>query len=362
MSPLQIIIILASFFFFILAIDAYKRKKLNWLHVFFFIFGTIVLIIFSLNITLLNKFWSFFGISRGADLLVYCSIILIMFFYFELLHKFVKNDNNFTNLVLKLAIENAIFPKLCDINKLDAHLWTNSKFLFLIRAYNEEKVVSQVIDDIIQSWYGKILLVNDWSNDNTLEIFKEKQLQYPDSLIIILSHIMNRWPWAANKTWFQYLKQYWDQLGIERIVTYDADWQMDINDMKVFQQNITPNIFAYWWSRYVWWWRTLNQPFLRKLVLKWSRIVTLLFNNVWISDPHNWYRVLSLDLVKKVQIYSDWMTYASELLESVHRNWYKIKEVPVVIKYTDYTLQKWQKNSSAFKILFELIYKKFFFR
>lgn len=362
MSPFQIIIVLASFFFFILAIDAYKRKKLNWLHVFFFVFGTIVLIVFSLNIELLNKFGSVFGISRGADLLVYCSIILMMFFYFELLHKFVKNDSNMTQLVLKLSLENALFPQSCDINILNARLWNKSKYVFLIRAYNEAKVVWNVIDEIIANWYGKIVLVNDGSSDNTLDIFKEKQLQYSDKLIVILSHIMNRWPWAANKTWFAYLRENWDKLGINRVVTYDADWQMDINDMKTFESMMKPDFEAYWWSRYVGWWKSLNQPFLRRLILKWSRVVTLLFNNVWISDPHNWYRVLSLDLVKKVKIYSDWMTYASELLESVHRNWYKIQEVPVVIKYTDYSLWKWQKNSSALKILFELIYKKFFFR
>lgn len=56
------------------------------------------------------------------------------------------------------------------------------------------------------------------------------------------------------------------------------------------------------------------------------------------------------------------MTYASELLDSIRRNHIAYKEVPVHIIYTEYSLAKGQKNGNAFKILFEMIYKKLFFK
>jgi hypothetical protein len=40
----------------------------------------------------------------------------------------------------------------------------------------------------------------------------------------------------------------------------------------------------------------------------------------------------------------------------------KYEEVPVNIRYTDYSLGKWQKNSNSIKLAFEMIYRKIFFR
>ncbi|MBS8122234.1 hypothetical protein VAMP_211n1, partial [Candidatus Vampirococcus lugosii] len=91
-------------------------------------------------------------------------------------------------------------------------------------------------------------------------------------------------------------------------------------------------------------------------------IITLFFNGVWISDPHNGYRVINIQALKKIKITSDGMTYASEILDSIRINKFEYKEIPVNINYTDYSIKKGQKNLNAFKILIELIYKKLFFR
>jgi hypothetical protein len=38
------------------------------------------------------------------------------------------------------------------------------------------------------------------------------------------------------------------------------------------------------------------------------------------------------------------------------------EEIPVHIRYTEYSLGKWQKNSNSLKLWLEMIYKKIFFR
>ncbi len=372
MSLLQFFVIISGFLFGIMAIDAYQRKKLNFLHFLVFFWWTGILILFALNIELLNKFWQFFGVARGADLIVYISIIVLFWFYFELLNKIIKEDLNFTKFITNEAIDLVTNYRrdlgksfMVEIENKLKNLKQDFKndFLFLVRAYNEEKTIGKVIDEIFWYWFSKILVVNDWSSDKTLHILKQKQEKYFDKILIVISHLINRWWWAANKTGFQFLKKWWDLLNIRWVVTFDADGQMDIKDIKNFFERLNKQEKAiYVWSRFIKWWSVYNIPFIRKIILFGSRIITYIFNGVRVSDPHNGYRVLPLDFIKKVNILSDGMTYASELLEEAKKMWYRIVEIPVNIKYTKYSLSKGQKNSNAIRILLELIYQKIFYK
>lgn len=72
--------------------------------------------------------------------------------------------------------------------------------------------------------------------------------------------------------------------------------------------------------------------------------------------------MINNETIKKIKIESDGMAYASELLESIQQNKVSYTEIGVNIHYTDHTLQKGQKNSNALKILWELVYKKIFYK
>ena len=52
--------------------------------------------------------------------------------------------------------------------------------------------------------------------------------------------------------------------------------------------------------------------------------------------------------------------YANEINEQIALNKLKFVEVPVNIRYTDYSLWKGQKNSNSWKLWFKMIYEKFF--
>ena len=103
-------------------------------------------------------------------------------------------------------------------------------------------------------------------------------------------------------------------------------------------------------------------PLGRKIILRGSKLVTLIFNRLSVSDPHNGYRALHASILGDIRLTSDGMTYASELLDCIRRNHISYKEVPVHIRYTEYSLGKGQKNGNALRILFEMIYKKLFFK
>lgn len=362
MSLLQFILIISSFVILLFAIDSYQRKKVNFLHFIVFVWWTIIILLFSFNLDLLNKFWRFFWLTRWADLLVYISIIMLWYFYFEILNKLTKDSYNFSRF-----ITNDSFRDL-DLEEIKSKISSfnfdeKNQFLFLIRAYNESQVIWPVIDEILNYWFNKILLINDWSTDSTRQIILDKQIAYKDKLIILLNHLINRGGWAANKTWFDFIKRHGDLLNIKRLVTYDADGQMNISDMDSFISTINSWDFdILLWSRFISWGKALNIPFFRRVILWGAKVITFVFGGVWISDPHNGYRVISFESMKKMDIKSDGMTYASEIIEEIKNNKLKYTQVPVNIKYTEYSLSKGQKNSNAIRILLEIIYKKFFFK
>lgn len=300
-----------------------------------------------------------FGVARGADLIVYSTLIVLWYFYFELLHEVTKQKSQTTRVITAEAIRWVNVDTLTSQKEKD-------NFIFLVRAYNEASSIWNVIDTITGAGFSKICIVNDGSADSTIEAVEQAKAKHPDSHIYLFSHLINRWWWAANKTWFAAIKKYSTQLDIQWVVTYDADWQMDILDMNTFiasiHNPINKNVKAYLGTRFSNWWSATNMPTMRKIILWGSKVVTRLFNRLNVSDPHNGYRVLHKDIISKIQLSSDGMVYASELLDSIRIHDIPFVEVPVHIQYTDYSLSKGQKNRNALKILVELIYKKLFYK
>lgn len=337
---------------------------MNILHFIVFLWGGAAVILFAFNQHLLDTFGEFFGLARGADLLVYGAVILLFYFYIELLNQHTKNKYQLTRLISRKAIHETYNQEKERIAKFQN---TNEKddFIFNIRVYNEGKVVWWVIDEIIKAWFSKLLIINDGSQDNTEEVLFEKQKQYPDKLIMIASHDINRGGGAANQTWYNFIKKYGDSLKIKWLVGYDADGQMEINDMNTFIKTMHDHkADLYIGSRFITWAKTENISKARKIILWISKIVTRIFYGAQVSDPHSWYRVISLPALRKIELTSDGMHYANELNEQIQKNKMKYKEVPITIRYTEYSTTKAhrQKNSNSIKLGLEMIYKKIFFR
>lgn len=358
MSLFQLIITVTGFIFLIFAVDLYQRKKFNLLHFLVFFGGTAMIVIFTLNAELLDHFGSFFGIARGADLVVYISIIALAYFYFEILHKLTKQNAEITRLVSRLSRVALTH---------EGHEDTSSEkwFGFLIRAYNEEQMIWSVLMEILDAWYTTIVVCNDGSTDRTKDVVNAVQADYPQATILLLNHQINRWPGAANKTLFEYVTAYQATYfdTIERWVTYDADGQMDIRDMKTFEQyadNSQYDIII--GSRFVKWWNTINMPLLRKIVLIWWRVVTYFFNGSRIKDVTTWYRMYHASILPKIIITSDWFSYQHQIIDAIRNHALRFIEIPVTIKYTEYSLDKWQTTTSAWKILKELTYRTFFYK
>lgn len=286
-------------------------------------------------------------------MLVYISLILLFYFYIDVLNKLTKDKFQLTRLISQDAIWKGFLTNQEQIKSRENRDFKD-QFIFNIRVYNEEEKVGNVVDEIIAQGFSKIILINDGSTDNSLRVMEKKKKQYPDALIIILSHTINRGGGAANQTGFNFVKKYGDELKIHRFVCYDADGQMDIKDMDVFIKHIKqdeklgldledkkPDLYL--GSRFIHGAKADNMPAFRKVILFISRIVTKLFYGTNTSDPHNGYRVISLASLRKFNLTADGMHYANEFNEQIKRNKLKYEEVPVHIMYTEYSLHSTKK-------------------
>ena len=290
------------------------------------------------------------------------SIIFLVFVFFSLLQNLINQQQEITRMCTGQALReyklhHTIIPLSTEKN-------TKDNYVFLIRAYNEASILRSVVDEIISAWFSKIVIVNDGSKDSTEQVIDDMIQHYKNKAIIIwLHHSINRGPWAANKTLFAFISQYGNTLDAERYVTYDADGQMSIDDMNTFIQYADKNKYdIIIGSRFVKWASTENMPRMRKTILRWARIITYIFNGLRITDVPTGYRMYHITTIPKIKIISDWFSYQNDIIESIRHYHLRFIEIPVHIKYTEYSLQKWQNNMSAIKILIRLIYSSLFHR
>lgn len=311
------------------------------MHIFLFLWIAISMIIFTLYPDLLNSFGHIFWVQRWADVLVYMSILFLLYFVLFLFNKSEKNRRDLTDFVREQA--------------LSAHDFENLKIecLILIRSYNEWKVLKQTIESVLDAWYEKILLVDDGSTDNTWEIVKSFQ-----NKIIYLKHLKNRWAWSALETGFEFVRRFVD---CKYLVNFDADGQHDIADLPKFIEKFENNekLQVAIGSRFVEKTQS-NVPFTRKIILFLWKYFTFFISWIFLTDAHNGYRVFSKQAVNQIHLTIDGMAYASELVDKINKKKLEFIEVPVNIKYTEYSMSKWQKNSNAIKIALSMINKKFF--
>lgn len=370
-SLLNLVLIISGTVFALFALDAYRRWGMNFVH--FLVFGWWGVLVVSsiLNPQLLDKVANTFGISQWGMAVAYLAIIFLAYMSLQMMHKITKDNHEFGRLNTAIALQNTSIDQV-KISLLSQNQstveWTNilkNKFVFMIKWYNEEWMISKVIDEIIWAWYSKLLFINDGSTDNTLSIIKDKEKEYSDLWIYDISHLINRRHWWWNKTWIEFFRKFWNQLDVDWVVFFDSDGQMDIGDIpnfaKVIQQN--PDIDIIQGSRFIEWWQASNIPLLRKVILWWAKMITYIFNGRVSTDSHNGYKVFRLSALQKIKLFTDTTSYANELIDEYTRLNLKYTETPVHIRYTDYSMWwRWQSNGNAINILIELIYKKFFYR
>jgi hypothetical protein len=74
-----------------------------------------------------------------------------------------------------------------------------------------------------------------------------------------------------------------------------------------------------------------------------------------LTDAHNGLRALSRRAAGGIDIHLDRTAHASELIDEIRRSGLPYVEVPVQIRYTEYSLSKGQRSSAAIRVAIDYL-------
>ncbi len=218
----------------------------------------------------------------------------------------------------------------------------------VIAAYNEEKVIKDVLENLKKIRPDDaIIVVDDASTDKTYEIVKSVKG------IFLMKHLINLGQGAALQTGIEMAKK----LDVTYIVTFDADGQHDANDIEKFLNVMKQeDLDIVLGSRFL---DIKNEiPKMKKFVLKLSTIFTRIVNGIEVTDTHNGFRVINIKKCPNFKITQNRMEHASEIYDIIKENNLKYKELPCHIYYTEYSISKGQSLTNSINIVIEYILQR----
>ncbi|MDK2869692.1 MAG: hypothetical protein PWP39_927 [Pyrococcus sp.] len=213
----------------------------------------------------------------------------------------------------------------------------------VVPAYNEEKTIGKVLDELLTVFpRERIIVVNDGSEDRTEEIAKSKGVR-------VLTHVINRGLGGALGTGIEYaIKK-----GAKIIVTFDADGQHLVEDaLKVMKPVVEGKAELAIGSRLK---GDISQmPLVKKIGNIGLDIITAIFSGKYVSDTQSGLRAFSRRCAEKVKITCDRYAVSSEIIVKATKNKCRIVEVPIKAIYTEYSKKKGTNILEGIKIAFNL--------
>ena len=99
-------------------------------------------------------------------------------------------------------------------------------------------------------------------------------------------------------------------------------------------------------------------PFGRYFVLKLGVLFTRVMTGIRVTDTHNGFRAFSRTAAERLSIVMDRMAHGSDILEQIARYGWRFCEIPVTIRYTDYSVAKGQRSGNALWIAIQVLLEK----
>jgi len=220
------------------------------------------------------------------------------------------------------------------------------RIFIIIPAFNESSELAGVLESLLSLNY-RIILVDDGSTDDTAKI----AATFP---VFLIRHELNLGQGAALETGMEAAIL----LKADFVIHFDADGQHAASDI---EQLLAPlqngNADIVFGSRFL-----EKKPsglsLSRKIVLKMARWINYMISGILLTDAHNGLRALNKKALQAIHFRQPGMAHASEILYQVRRQSLRYLEVPVHIRYTDYSKQKGQGILNSVNILFHLLFKR----
>jgi len=218
---------------------------------------------------------------------------------------------------------------------------TIMKLSIVIPAFNEGPTIYKILDkiksvELLNGIVKEIIIVNDFSTDDTFERIKNYRSNNPDQNILYFEHDMNKGKGAALHTGIQ------NATG-EILVIQDADLEYDPNEYNLLLQPIV-NDFAdvVYGSRFIggnphrilFFWHSIGNKFLTFL----SNMQT----NLNLTDMETCYKMFRSDIIKSLVLKENRFGFEPEVTAKISRI-QGIRIYEVGISYYGRTLEEGKK-------------------
>ncbi|HRF22791.1 MAG TPA: glycosyltransferase family 2 protein [Chitinophagaceae bacterium] len=225
----------------------------------------------------------------------------------------------------------------------------NHKDVFVVvPAYNEQTVIRDVVSELVDIGYT-VVVVDDGSKTSPEPFLKGLPVYF-------LQHEINMGQGAALQTGIEFAREH----HASYIITFDGDGQHNADDIKKLLEPLQTNEADF----------TLGSRFLkgaahnmsgaRKQTLQIAKFINYIFTGMRLTDAYNGMRALNPKASALVNIRENGMAHATELLTFIKKNKLRFQEVPVNIRYTEYSKNKGLTVWNGFRIFFDILLNKIF--
>lgn len=227
---------------------------------------------------------------------------------------------------------------------------STTRILVIVPAYNEVRVIRKTLSELLDHGY-EVLLVDDASDDGTYDCVRDLEFHY-------LRHEINLGQGAALMTGMKFARE----KGYDIVVHFDADGQHRVEDISVILAPLLAGLTdVTLGSRFLVSKHGRKIPLGRRLLLKCAVWVNGLFTGIWLSDAHNGLRGLNRKALDAIRLREEKMAHATEILSQIRVNGLQYLEIPIEVRYSEYSRQKGQSFPDAFSIFTDLVIRKLFF-
>jgi glycosyltransferase involved in cell wall biosynthesis len=217
----------------------------------------------------------------------------------------------------------------------------NADVWLVIPVYNEAPVIAAVVAGSLRT-FPNIVCVDDGSSDGSAE-------RIACSGARLVRHPVNLGQGAAIQTGVEYARR---QPGARFFVTFDADGQHQIDDvLRMVRRLRTEPVDIVVGTRFQG--EDSRIPLLKRVVLKAAVKLSPRSRRLGLTDAHNGLRAFNRTVADGLDITSNGMGHAPEIVEMIDVRGWRVVEEPVTILYTDYSIAKGQSLLNGVNIVFD---------
>jgi hypothetical protein len=221
----------------------------------------------------------------------------------------------------------------------------NDDVWVVVPVHNEEGMIAAVVDELLHT-FPHVVCVDDGSTDGSAAAVAGTRAH-------LVRHCVNLGQGAALQTGLSYALR---RPGARWFVTFDADGQHRVDDARALVDVVrSGRCDAALGSRFLG--AATDMPWRKRLVLRAAVALSPAARRLRLTDTHNGLRVFSRTVAEGLQITMNRMAHASEIVALLASGRWRVEEVPVTVRYTDYSTAKGQSLLNGVNILFDLSVK-----